>query len=357
MLVCWADDISTNLGVRALAHGARGFVQQAFPGAQVEFQSFGAGSSPEPVTERAILKAFLNPAGKMSTWLSSYDLLLDMRAGDSFSDIYGIRRVISMSLFAEIARRRGVPVALGPQTIGPFSSRLGNALGKRALSMAKLVFARDSISANYAASMGREVDSRTSDVVFCIPQPIPGPTADIGFNISGLLWQPNPHVDHLRYREDVIRLCGKLVEAGRTVTLFAHVLDSADKDNDLPAVEAVQESMKNEVSIFVPTSLDEVRSFVSGCQLVIGSRMHACLNSLSVGTPAISLSYSRKFEPLLMDLGWVHNVDLKTPEDPVGAVFKIISQENLSQDLELALAKAKTSISAGVEALRVGTSA
>ena len=45
---------------------------------------------------------------------------------------------------------------------------------------------------------------------------------------------------------------------------------------------------------------------------MIGSRMHACLNALSVGTPAIPLAYSRKFAPLLGDLGWAHVVDLRT---------------------------------------------
>jgi colanic acid/amylovoran biosynthesis protein len=35
------------------------------------------------------------------------------------------------------------------------------------------------------------------------------------------------------------------------------------------------------------------------------------LNSLSQGVPAIGWSYSRKFAPLLSDLGWNHLFDLK----------------------------------------------
>jgi polysaccharide pyruvyl transferase WcaK-like protein len=50
--------------------------------------------------------------------------------------------------------------------------------------------------------------------------------------------------------------------------------------------------------------------------------MHACLNSLSVGTPAIPLAYSRKFAPLLADVGWEYVVSL-AEADPAGRVLEI----------------------------------
>ena len=61
---------------------------------------------------------------------------------------------------------------------------------------------------------------------------------------------------------------------------------------------------------------------VASCRLVIGSRMHACLNALSVGTPAIPLAYSRKFEPLLADLGWRRTVDLRRNEHTVALALR-----------------------------------
>jgi polysaccharide pyruvyl transferase WcaK-like protein len=44
--------------------------------------------------------------------------------------------------------------------------------------------------------------------------------------------------------------------------------------------------------------------------------MHACLNALSMGTPAIPWAYSRKFAPLMSDLGWDLSVDLALEQTP-----------------------------------------
>ena len=56
--------------------------------------------------------------------------------------------------------------------------------------------------------------------------------------------------------------------------------------------------------------LEDARAAMKGANLVIGARMHACLNALSVGTPAIAMAYSRKFRPLLDSLGWAASVSL-----------------------------------------------
>ena len=103
-----------------------------------------------------------------------------------------------------------------------------------------------------------------------------------------------------------------LVGAGRTVSLLAHVLPSPTSDDDAPAVAEFAATHAPEAEILRPTSLTHVRSLLAGASLVVGSRMHACLNALSVGTPAVPLAYSRKFAPLMADLGWPHVIDLRS---------------------------------------------
>jgi len=44
-LVLWADDRSTNLGVRALAAGTAELIEMIEPGSSGEYQSFGFGGS------------------------------------------------------------------------------------------------------------------------------------------------------------------------------------------------------------------------------------------------------------------------------------------------------------------------
>ncbi|MBV6760647.1 polysaccharide pyruvyl transferase family protein [Rhodococcus opacus] len=333
VLILWADNDSTNLGVRALASGAESLVNRIWPESHIDFQSFGDGAAPVWINTRSLLENSLTRNRSIVDWIASYDLVLDMRWGDSFSDIYGIRRLAAMNALSSLARRANVPVVMGPQTIGPFKSRLGRRIGLQALHTASAVITRDSTSARYSKMLGRTPDAESTDVVFAIPVFDRGQNADVAVNVSGLLWQRNPHVDYAAYQGTVVDLCTSLRDAGRRVTIFSHVLDSRDPDNDEPALADLQSQLGSEVGRFTPGSLDDVRAFCSSARIVVGSRMHACLNSLSVGTPAIPLSYSRKFEPLLGDLGWRRNIDLTAGTNHAASALAMIESSISAEEV------------------------
>lgn len=328
-LVLWADDRSPNLGVRALAHGSAALVRRAFPEAEVDLQNFGRGAAPVPIGGwRPLVREHITGRHGLREWLTTYDLVVDTRSGDSFADIYGLQRLTAMTALSDLAVRAKVPVVLGPQTIGPFGTRRGRAIAKHVLRRATTVMARDHLSAEGARALGREADVLTTDVVFALPVPEVERSRDVLLNVSGLLWNPGPHVDASSYREMVGRLCDALTAAGRHVTLLAHVLASKSSDDDVPVVTELADR-RGDVELIVPTDLADVRKAVASAQLVIGSRMHACLNALSVGTPAIPLAYSRKFAPLLDDLGWAATIDLRTATDPVSDVLRLSDDATL----------------------------
>ena len=149
----------------------------------------------------------------------------------------------------------------------------------------------------------------STDVVFALDQPNSNIERDVVLNISGLLWTGGGHVDSAWYREETKRLVDGLQDRGRSVTLLAHV-DGRGRDDDVYAINDFLRSYHGKLECIVPKSLNEVRSTLAGSQLVIGARMHACLNALSCWTPAIAWAYSRKFVPLMRDLGWEHVIDL-----------------------------------------------
>lgn len=352
-LVVWADDRSANLGVRALAEGSAALVRRVWPDAVVEFQNFGRGAAPLPMQGwKSLARERVTGRAGLQDWLAGFDLVLDTRSGDSFADIYGMRRLATMSALAECATEAGAQVVLGPQTIGPFDTRGGRALARLSLRRAALVMARDSVSAQHAARLGRTVDVLTTDVVFALPSPPVPTTRDVVLNVSGLLWQPSPHVDAERYRESVRTLYRGLVKAGRTVSLLAHVVDSPSPDNDVPAIRAFADEDAVDAEIIIPTSLADVRSTVASARFVIGSRMHACLNALSVGTPAIPLAYSRKFAPLLNDLGWPHTVDLRSEPHPAQRALRLLDHPALEADTRALRDRAQESLGRAESALR-----
>ncbi|NTW38910.1 MAG: polysaccharide pyruvyl transferase family protein [Cellulomonadaceae bacterium] len=341
-LVLWAQDSSPNLGVRALGEGTAALLRRVWPTAEVDFQNFGRGPSPLPVrTPRSLVRERVTGKAGLLRWLASYDVVVDTRAGDSFADIYGLGRLTTMTLLAEWASQAGTRVVLGPQTIGPFDTRRGTLMGRRSLRRADVVMARDSVSAQHAASLGRPVDVLTTDVVFAMPVPVVERTHDVLLNVSGLLWQPGPHVDHERYRRTVTEVYRRLVADGREVALLAHVLPSSSPDDDVPAVHELAATVAPDAEVLVPGSLTEVREMVAASALVVGSRMHACLNALSVGTPAVPLAYSRKFAPLLGDLGWDHTIDLRTDDDPAASALAVIAGHDLTAQATAVRARAE----------------
>lgn len=329
VLILWADGVSANLGVRVLGAGASALAARAFPGAETTFLNYGLDTAPMRVGSwRALLRESVTNERGLRRWLSAFDLVVDTRSGDSFTDIYGISRLVTMNLVAGLVRSVGVPLVMAPQTLGPFQDPRGRWLGSHALRGASAVLVRDSISLDFGRALGAR-PTKTSDLVFALPAPEPSAHHDVLLNVSGLLWNDNPHVPWEHYRAVVTGIARSLLAQGRAVSLLAHVLDNPTSDNDVPAVRELSDLLGGSVKVIIPADLDELRGLVAGARLVIGSRMHACLNAISCGTPAIPLAYSRKFAPLLADLGWSALIDLNSTPDPVARTLEIAADPEL----------------------------
>ena len=356
-LVLWADDKSPNLGVRALARGTAELVRGRWPEAEITFQNYGSRIPQLPIGRlRSLLIERLLGRRGMQDWFRRFDLVIDTRSGDSFTDGYGLRRLAVMTAVGVFAAQAGVPVVLGPQTVGPFTTRRGRALARATLGSASAVLVRDSASARVVAELGDRPCTQTTDVVFTLTAPQRRTSRDVILNVSGLLWNPNPHVDWQLYRDAITSIACTLRSGGRTITLLAHVVRSASADSDIAAARELQSSLgaldpdDGPIELLIPDGLDEVREMLASARVVIASRMHACLNALSVGVPAVSLAYSDKASPLLADLGWSYGVDLRNDPHPVTAA---LGQLRLAETADVAavVARAQSARLAGEFAL------
>lgn len=337
ILVLWANESSPNLGVAALAKGSQQLLHRAYPNADITFANYGARPAAIPWGQpRSLIRERVLPRYGMQDYFSQFDLVWDTRSGDSFASIYGYQRHLTMSMVHEFAAQSAACVVMAPQTIGPFDTRTSRVLAKRTLRRSRFVFARDPESAQAAAKLGCFPDVTTTDLAFAIDPPTPSVPRDVLLNVSGLLWSENPHVSAAGYRRAVKEIALRLRAVGRQVTLLAHVLDSPDPDNDVPAIRALGRELGDDVELVIPTSLDSVREAIASSQLVIGARMHACLNALSTGVPTVPLAYSRKFAPLLQSVGWDCSFDLRThdldalPEAVVSAAGRVTSSDALA---------------------------
>jgi colanic acid/amylovoran biosynthesis protein len=143
-----------------------------------------------------------NPALKR---IAEADVVGDIRGGDSFSDIYGVRGFVMGSLPSIIALLLDKRLILFPQTYGPYSSKTARLLARWILSRAGRILSRDKEGLDVVKAMLKTTDRKGQaefcpDVAFALDSvPVEQPEIQpplnrkagaplVGFNINGLLY-------------------------------------------------------------------------------------------------------------------------------------------------------------------------
>lgn len=266
--------------------------------------------------------------------------VLDVSAGDSFTDLYGedrFRAVIAPKLIALQSNR---PLILLPQTYGPFKSEAAKSLAVQVLRRASLVWARDEDSYGHVKELlGDEFDASRHrcgvDLAFLLPSSKPdklpatvdqwlSPHGDpqsevVGFNISGLVYnRPDLAANQFQlqasYRPVVEEFLKWLLRKTNVrILLLPHVLTRRGRpESDIAAAEAVQRKFREKwperISV-VPAdySASELKWIIGCTSWFCGTRMHATIAALSSGVPAVALSYSLKTAGVFASCGLREN--------------------------------------------------
>lgn len=251
-----------------------------------------------------------------------YDYVFDIGEGDSFADIYGLKRFFFSSITKYMAIKNGALLILAPQTIGPFKNRMLARFAKYLMNRSHSIYVRDFKSKSYLDSI--EVPStEVSDVAFLLPYKAEKRIADsVGLNVSGLLWnggytnnnQFGLKVDYHRFIRNVI---DGFLKRGKSVHLIGHVLSVGDDDNkgvedDYGVMRQLQmEYSDNPLVVLAPkfTSPIEAKSYISQMEFFIGSRMHATIGAISAGVATVPVAYSRKFSGVFGSIDYPYTQD------------------------------------------------
>ena len=318
----WHALDSGNQGVNALTVSnialARAAAQEA--GLTPRFTLFapGAGTvgerTPDGCAIVRINRRTLVTSREYWAEVGKLDCMLDISAGDSFADIYGGKRFFWMWITKQAALLRGVPLLLSPQTIGPFTRQPYKRLAGAIMTRADLTVARDPLSFEAVGRLApRAARLLSADVAFRLPYGRRAAPQDgkvhVGINVSGLLWRQSGEggnryglsydyaamtlalLDALSTREDV------------TVHLITHVVDDTrPEDNDRWIVDELATRYPNAIRAPDFAGPSEAKSYISGLDLLIAARMHACIAAFSSGVPVLPIAYSRKFMGLFGEL-------------------------------------------------------
>lgn len=333
-----------NRGVEALGRSVVDAVQRDSPGATLSILDDGWGVRhdpgprhpdigvemvgvrqsrrwyrPESWAQIRLAQATLPRLNPVATRLGAADLVLDLSAGDSFTDLYGPARLNAITLPKRAALRAGRPLVLLPQTYGPFTSPRSRHLAGELIRAATIAYARDPWSYQQLLDLaGPDADQsrlrdgvdvafaleprRPDDVTAQQVERSPGDVT-VGVNVSGLLLDGSAHARFGlagNYLDTMTALVAALTDRGAQVVLVPHVhVGDGRGESDINAIDQLRArlppSQRASTSV-LPTSLDasQVKWCISQLDWFVGSRMHATIAALSTFTPVAAYAYSDK---------------------------------------------------------------
>ncbi len=254
-------------------------------------------------------------------------LFADITAGDSFSDIYGMKRLTWLYITKRLCQLTCKPFIMLPQTYGPFQSRMSKVLASRALQESDLIISRDREGVDVVTSLiGDHANVHLCPDTAFILEPVRGQSIQIntletlkaegkilvGLNVSGLLYHGGyTGKNEFELKDDYKRLVKGIAENSLAwdpqaiLVLVPHVVpNSGEWENDYVASRKLVEQLAPEEQrrvIVVEEPLSKqgdpraIKWIIGKLDFFMGSRMHATIAALSQCVPTLGLAYSKKF--------------------------------------------------------------
>lgn len=324
------DTRNPNLGVGALTVSQIAILREISKQTNVPIQIsvlIGKGEAPccvsgDDVTERYI-RPLRNPLDFYKT-VRAHDIAIDISGGDSFSDIYGDRRMFQTILQKYLVHFARKPLVMAPQTIGPFAKKRWEKLALGSIKRCAIVCSRDNKSTAYLREMsygGNTIEA--CDVALRLPFSVAAPKATdakpkVGINISGLLMNGGyTGANEFGLKGDYPTLIRKLIKGfeshadGCEVHLIGHVIPSqrGGAEDDYQACLDLKNEFPNTVLAPAFETPSEAKSYIATLDFFTGARMHACIAAFSSGVPFVAMAYSRKFAGLFGTLKYDQSID------------------------------------------------
>lgn len=251
------------------------------------------------------------------------DFIFDFTAGDSFADIYGMKRFIRRSLTKINAIHSKAVFVMGSQTYGPFEAAASQKVARYIIRKSDYVFSRDALSSQVIRELAGREPVETVDVAFALPYEKTEPKQDkirIGFNASGLLWSGGyTGTNQFGLSVDYRKYCCSVIEAllqmpNVEIHLIPHVLseDMTYPDNDLVACAELASLYPQVIRAPHFKTPMEAKSYLCRMDWFTGARMHATIGAFSSGVATVPFAYSRKFAGVFDHYRYHNLIDGKT---------------------------------------------
>ena len=257
-------------------------------------------------------------SARMKNTIKKCDFLIDLTEGDSFTDIYGQKRFDDLTDIKELIEKTNGRLILGSQTYGPFRKKENEERAAFVIKKAAAVFARDQLSGDYVRKISGVDPVQTCDLAFRLPF-ASGKSKDnakrtpekIGLNVSGLLVSNSLENTQKSFslKTNYDAFVSGILEYLTAHHFEIHLIGHVQADYDIN-----KELKKKYPNVILAPEFDnpmDAKSYISGMDLFIGSRMHATIGALTSNTPVVPVAYSRKFTGLFATVDYPYVVDLQ----------------------------------------------
>ena len=211
-------------------------------------------------------------------------------------------------------RLAGTPFAFVSIGAGPIRHPLSRWLMRSAAAMARYRSYRDVNSKNYMDGIGlkRPDDAVTPDLAFRLPLPSLAPPAAgrrvIGVGMTGYAGWKHSQADgkaiYSAYTAKMTQFVAWLVEQGFGVRLIMGDEGDIQAMNDVClAIGQQAGAMAAHIVAETAQSLTEIMRQIGETELLVATRFHNVVCGLMMATPVISLSYAKKNDVLLSEMG------------------------------------------------------
>lgn len=242
--------------------------------------------------------------------------------------------VLRWSVAAKLAGARFAFISIGA---GPVTHPLSRFFVRKASMMAAYRSYRDQVSYDFMKSLDVDAarDSVSADIAFALPT-VEDELRNSGDQRVGLGimtykgWKKRAAdgaAIYNNYLDKMTEIIDELVLDGRQVRLL-----TGDK-GDLEAVYDLQKRIRApnlSNVIFEPVaSLNDLMQQIAKTDIVVASRYHNIVCSLSMGRPAISIGYARKNDALLNDTGlseFCHHIESFDPKTLLTQIDNMFSR-------------------------------
>lgn len=231
---------------------------------------------------------------------SEIDVILDA-SGFAYGDQWGAAKARNrLAKYIANWKAKGKKVIVLPQALGPFENQALKQEMATIFQHCDIAFARDDMSYGFAKSVGTGNVQQSPDFTNLCQGILPRDLSDVSLDICVI---PNAKMIEMTSKEVGGGYVASLVEgikvaqaAGRKPFLLVH-----EGKGDLNIAEEINQQLDTKLPIYQYDDPKEIKGVIGHSAMVISSRFHGLVSSLSQGVPCVATGWSHKYQMLMDD--------------------------------------------------------